>query len=107
MKMYNYLETYHIKDIKDYCQNRCIKIISEQLDNLTIINHVRGYYKGYLYGIKVCNLLIKYKFKIKRYELYNHVKNQIHKLTYTYNNKKDYIEGIRKALFDLLNYISI
>ena len=33
MQMKKYLETYEIKDIKNYCQNRCIKIVNENLNN--------------------------------------------------------------------------
>lgn len=33
MQMNKYLETYHIKDIINYCQSRCIKIVNEDLNN--------------------------------------------------------------------------
>lgn len=51
MQMNKYLETYHIKD-RSYCQNRCIKIVNEDLNNKELLIYFRGKYKGYIYMIK-------------------------------------------------------
>lgn len=106
MKMNNYLETYEIKDIKSYCQNRCIKIVNEKLNQKEQLQYHRGNYKGYLYGIKVCNNLLNQNIKLKKYELY-HLKEQKRRSLYNCNITGGFSSGLKDSFYDLLNYISI
>ena len=107
MKMNQYLETYEIKDIKSYCQNRCIKIVNEKLNQKEQLQYHRGNYKGYLYGIKVCNNLLNQNIKLKKYELYNHLKEQKIKSMYNCKIRGGFSTGLIDCFYDLMNYISI
>ena len=107
MQMNKYLETYEIKDIKNYCQNRCIKIVNENLNNKEHLQYFRGKYKGYLYGIKICNKILKENISLKRYELYNHLKEQKRKSLYNCNIKGGFATGLEDFFYDPMNYISL
>lgn len=107
MSMNKFLESYDIKDIKDYCQNRCIKIVNEHLDNREHLPYFRGNYKGYLYMIKVCNKLLKQNIILKRYEMYNHIKLQQHKAKYDCTIEGGFGRGLIDSFYDLMNYVSV
>ncbi|MGA1931524.1 hypothetical protein ACH5BF_02190 [Arcobacter sp. YIC-464] len=98
-----YLEIYEIKDFQNYCRNRCTKIVKEY-DNEKLY-YYRGLYKGYLYGINVCNHLIKINKKISKRDLYFHFKEQNKKPLYTYDSRKGFTRGMTNAIYDMLNYI--
>ena len=104
--MNRYYQSYEIKDIKEYCQNRCIKIVNEHLDNKEHLPYFRGSYKGYLYMIKVCNKLLQKNMNLKRYELYNHLKTQLRKAKYNCNVPGEFSSGLVNSLYDLMNYVS-
>lgn len=107
MKMNSYLASHEIKDIKNYCQNRCIKIVTEHLDNKARLHYYRGNYKGYLYCIKVCNELLKKNINIKRYSLYNQLKTQQQKANYECRLDADFKKGLVSCFYDLMNFVSI
>ena len=107
MQMNKYLETYHIKDIRSYCQNRCIKIVNENLNNKELLPYFRGKYKGYIYMIKVCNNILKQNTSLKRHELYNHLKEQKRTAMYNCKIRGGFSTGLTECFYDLMNYISI
>ena len=107
MQMNKYLETYHIKDIINYCQSRCIKIVNEDLNNKELLPYFRGKYKGYIYMIKVCNNILKQNTNLKRHELYNHLKEQKRTTMYNCKIRGGFSTGLTECFYDLMNYISI
>ncbi len=106
MSMNRYLETFQVKEIREYCQNRCIKIVNEHLENKAHLAYFRGKYKTYLYMIKVCNTLLKKNIQLKRYELYNHLKTQQYKVKYDCTIPNGFGKGMIDSFYDLLNFIS-
>ena len=105
--MNKYLESHEIKDIKNYCQNRCIKIVNEKIDKEENLPYYRGVYKGYLYMIRISNHILKKSITLKRYELYNHLKNELRKVKYDCMIPGPLGRGIIDSFYDLMNYISI
>lgn len=108
MSMNKFLETYDIKDVREYCQNRCIKIVSEHLNyKKEHLPYFRGNYKGYLYGIKICNALLKQRIIIKRYQFYNHLKLQQQRARYNCTIEGGFNRGLTNSFYDLMNYVSV
>lgn len=94
----NYLESYHLTDLINYCRNKCIKIvIDHHNDDKNEIVYYRGQYSGYLYIKKLASKLKKNKKRLTNIELYNHIK--VHK------NWEAKSRGEQDALYDIMNYL--
>lgn len=99
-----YLSLTQIKDLNDYCKNRCQNILlNKDSDN---IYYCRGQYKGYIYIIKLTHQLMAKNIKFKREELYNYIKVQKNNLLGKYHKEPSYIKGILDSFYDCLNFIS-
>jgi hypothetical protein len=94
-----YLETYDYRRLKDYCSNKCINIVFEQNDKEENEKpHLRGLYRGYLYGMKLFSTLLQREKRVMNYELYNHLKY--------YKSHKTKMFSEDKAIYDIMNLIS-
>lgn len=91
-----YLEKHNYKKYKDYCSYKCINIVFEQNDKEDNEKAVlRGMYKGYLYGMKLFDALLKRNRNIKNFEIYNLLKyHKSHGTT---------LFGEDKAILDIMN----
>lgn len=95
-----YFETYHYRKYKDYCSSKCINIVIEQKDkDKTNKAEMRGMYKGYLYGMKLFNILLQRGKALRNYEIYNHLKYHKSHCTTLY--------GEKRAISDIMDFISI
>ena len=81
--------------------------MNKYLDNKEHLQYFRGKYKGYLYGIKICNKMLKENISLKRYELYNQLKEQKRKAAYNCNIKGGFAKGLEDFFYDPMNYISL
>lgn len=43
----------------------------------------------------------------KRYELYNHLKSQLHRAKYNCNVTGEFSSGLVNSFYDLMNYVSM
>lgn len=104
--MNNYLNYNHYIKIDEFCKNKCIEIIkTEKNKDTEYLN--KGMYKGFLYTKKLNKYLYKNRSRsFKQYELYNIIKNQIKEVMNIYSPKKRYIEGMKKSLYECLNFVS-
>lgn len=92
-----YLQSYHIKDIKKYCQLQCQRImINKSFEEDITLN--RGLWSGYIFGIKICNKVILSGDYYNKHTLYYYFKKQ--------QNRYKHNKGISQALYDILTYIS-
>lgn len=100
-----YLETHHIKSIKNFCQINCQTIISEK--NKNDLEFFRGKYKGLTYGIRTMNYLLSQKnTHTKKNDLYHHFKQQqqvVHGIKYKDGN---FDRGVKDSLYKIMNMIS-
>lgn len=100
-----YLTSSQLKDLNNYCKNRCQNIILN-LNNKKLYYH-RGQYKGYTYILKLSSNLLSKNIRMKPQELYNYIKIQKNNLLGKYHKESSYIQGMLDSLYDCLNYISI
>ena len=105
MKMYSYLKSYEVKEIKTYCQNKCKSIVINNSEDEESIDYYRGLYIGYLYGIKICNSILNSPTSFKRHEIYSHLKIQKNRVMFDYQLRDVKSSGMKDALYDLLNFI--
>lgn len=99
-----YIQQHILKDIENYSSFRCRKIIEEY--NTNKIYYYRGQYKGYIYIVKMIKSLIAHNSRLKRFELYNHIKSQKNIVLSKYHPQNDFKSGIVDSLYDIMNYIS-
>ena len=100
----NNLETYHLKEVKTFCQiNSKIIILKEDKKEL---EYLRGQYKGFAYGIKtINNLLSQANLCTKKTNLYKHFKEQ-QVLNCTKHKEGRFYEGIKESFYKIMNLIS-
>lgn len=103
--MGKYLQIYEIKEIGDYCKNRCQKVIREYTNDN--IEYNRGLYKGYMYGVSITQFFIKKNERVNSRVLYNTIKEQKQLMLYKFISQEQYKKGIIDALYDLMNYVSM
>lgn len=99
------LQIYEIKEIRDYCKNRCQKAIKEHTNDN--IDYHRGLYRGYMYGISITQYYIKKNERLSSSLLYKTIKEQKQQLIYKFISKEQYKKGIIDALYDLMNFVSM
>ena len=93
-----------IKKFKLYCQKKTLYQISSSNNESKEL--CRGRYKGYLYGVKICNYLLKKRIYITSTKVYLQIKTQRNNIMYTSTKTGDYLKGLTQSLYDLENYLS-
>lgn len=100
-----YVSEATLKDLNNYCKNRCQNIILD-IDS-TKIYYYRGRYKGYMYIIKLTHYLLLKNIKLRPNELYAFIKLQKNQIFNNYHKEQSFIQGILDSLYDCMNYISL
>lgn len=93
-------------EIDEYCNKKCRSLLINSENNLKQKDYYRGKYKSFLYLKKLAHSLAAKKGPVKQYELYNILKEQKSKATYTFNEKKDFMKGLAAALYEAMNFVN-
>lgn len=91
-----YLDSYHLKDLKKFCQIEAQKIIQSKRFEEDLA-YYREYWMGFIYGIKILNKLIITNNIPTKHTLYYYFKTIQCK-----NNKR----GFKDSIYLILNEIS-
>lgn len=92
----------HISKIKTYCNTKC-KECSINNSRKTLQSN-RGKFKGYKFGLKLCDYLLNSSGPMTSSELYHYIKKEKHSLI-GYSNKQELNDGIIAALYDLEQFV--
>lgn len=103
--MNNYINYNDFKTIEDYCIKNCKDLMSKNYKS-DLKDFYRGKYKGFLYLKNFNESISKNNKSIKKFEYYNLLKDQKNLISNQYHPKKDFINGIKEALYESLNLIS-
>ncbi len=99
-----YLETYHLKYIREFCQGNCKDIINHE--DKTNVELWRGKFKGFTYGISTTNYLIsQVNRRTKPMELHAHFKEQQTKVQFDTYRCEEFQEGVKESILKIIEYV--